>query len=65
MARMNIKREILAIEKRVHASGQSMHQFLIKAGVDDSLWSRWKHKGIRPLVTTWDKIERAVEKLSN
>lgn len=62
MAAMNIIADIAVIERQIKAAGLSVSGFLQKAGVEDSQWSRWK-KGQVPLLTTWDKIEKAVARL--
>lgn len=66
---MNLKRELVDIERRVKASGRSMAAFLRAVEMDHSTWTRWKQyaagraNGQAPRLDNFDKVSRAARRL--
>ncbi len=61
---MNItKKQYASIEARAAAAGKTMAEVLDKARVDTSMWQRWKTGKRRPSVKSWNRLQRAVNKL--
>lgn len=61
---MSTADEITAFEKSVQERGLRVADILREAGVDRSMWTRWKNGKTVPRLDNWRSIERAVESLS-
>jgi hypothetical protein len=60
---MNTPAEILRIEARLAKIGRTPKDLCDLARISPSQWSRWKHKGQRPLLETWLRVQAAVERI--
>ena len=56
---MSISQEIAAIESRLHKSGLTLSAFLKVAGVNSSMWQRWRSGQDKPMLDSWRRIEAA------
>jgi hypothetical protein len=56
-------RTLSEMERRTGAAGESIAGLCRRAGVNQTSWTLWKYKGVRPRPATWEKIERAVRQI--
>lgn len=61
---MDTKHEIVEFEKMVRGAGLGVAEVLREAGIDRSMWTRWKNGTTVPRLDNWRSIERAFETLS-
>jgi len=59
---------LLETERRIRATGTKLSVFCVKAGIDRSSWTLWKHgkkdgKRVTPRPDTWARVERTLHKL--
>lgn len=55
-----INEQINDIERRAKAAGVSMASLLAKAGLNESTWWRWKQGKSSPLLSSLDKVAKAI-----
>lgn len=55
-----ITEQINDIERRAKAAGVSMASLLSKAGLNESTWWRWKQGKSSPLLSSLDKVSKAI-----
>lgn len=60
---MATKDEVTAFEDQVNAAGLKIAAVLREAGIDRSLWTRWKNGTVEPRLVSWRALEAAAEKL--
>lgn len=61
---MSTNSEILEFETKVRSAGITIADVLREAGVDRSLWTRWKNGTTTPRLDNWRSVERAAAKLT-
>lgn len=61
---MSTADEIKQFEKRANLMGIKISDVLKEAGVDRSMWTRWKGGITIPRLDNWRAMEKALEKLS-
>jgi hypothetical protein len=59
---------LLDAERRIRATGTKLNTFCVKAGIDRSSWTLWKHgrkdgTAVTPRADTWAKVEKALHRL--
>lgn len=62
--RMSTAEEIRQFENRANLKGIKIADVLKEAGVDRSMWTRWKGGVTIPRLDNWRSMERALDKLS-
>lgn len=62
---MSTADEIAAFEKSVQDRGLRIADVLKKAGIDRSMWTRWKNGTTVPRLDNWRSMERAAEALGS
>lgn len=60
---MSTNSEVIEFETKVRAAGITIADVLREAGVDRSLWTRWKNGTTTPRLDNWRSVERAAAKL--
>jgi hypothetical protein len=60
---MATKDEVTAFEDRANDAGLTIAAILREAGIDRSLWTRWKNGTVEPRLVSWRALEAAAEKL--
>jgi hypothetical protein len=60
---MATKDEITEFETRANKAGLKIAAVLREAGIDRSLWTRWKNGSVEPRLVSWRAVEAAAEKL--
>lgn len=61
---MSTAEEIAAFEKSAQDRGLRIADVLREAGIDRSMWTRWKNGTTIPRLDNWRAIERAVDVLA-
>lgn len=61
---MSTSTEISEFEKRLHKSGVKIADVLREAGIDRSMWTRWKNGSTTPRLDNWRAVEKAAHKLT-
>lgn len=61
---MDTKHEIVEFEKVVRGAGLGIADVLREAGIDRSMWTRWKNGTTVPRLDNWRSMEKAFETLS-
>lgn len=64
IGRMSTADEIREFEERANGIGIKIVDVLREAGVDRSMWTRWKGGVTVPRLDNWRAMERALETLS-
>lgn len=62
---MSTADEITAFEKSVHDRGLRIADVLREAGIDRSMWTRWKNGSTVPRLDNWRSMERAANALGS
>lgn len=62
---MSTADEITAFEKSVHDRGLRIADVLREAGIDRSMWTRWKNGSTVPRLDNWRSMERAADALGS
>jgi len=52
------------VERRAGSAGLTIHQLLTRADLHPSTWRRWRAGTTKPNFSSWDRIEEALEGLS-
>lgn len=60
---MDTKNEIAEFEKAVRGAGLDIAKVLREAGIDRSMWTRWKNGTTVPRLDNWRAVEAAAAKL--
>lgn len=60
---MSIRTELEAIEKRVKDAGYPVAELLRRAEINASMWQRWKTEKHEPMLTSWRKVEAALQQI--
>jgi hypothetical protein len=60
---MSTTDEITKFEKQVHDDGLRIAEVLRVAGVDRSMWTRWKNGSTTPRLDNWRAVEKAAAEL--
>jgi hypothetical protein len=55
------KQQVLALESRLKSVGVRIDDVLAAAKVDRSTWTRWKQGKLTPKLTSWQRLQAAVD----
>jgi transcriptional regulator with XRE-family HTH domain len=61
---MSTASEVAEFESRLHQQGIRIADVLKAAGVDRSMWTRWKNGTTTPRLDNWRAVERAAHDLA-
>ena len=64
MRLMDLKAEIRLIETRIKRAGFPVAEMLRQADVDVAQWQRWKTGKQTPMMTTWQRIQSAADRMA-